>query len=231
VSLAAPVGLRLKDYKVAGRNNFILGPISCDIPPGHFTCLIGPAQSGKSLLLAALCGLIPHGGEQELLGTASNVHSHPIQLIFQEGGLLENQTVGDNLTLAQRAFGSPDLQTQHQLLERLDIVQTPALYPRELSGGMRKRVLLARALLCRPSILLIDHVTAGLDPQNAQKLMTLVLDLKKEQQFTLVWVTHEPGLMLSHLDQVLFLQEGRLSFDGLPHIATKEASYQPYFQV
>lgn len=226
-----PVGVRLENYTVTGRHGFVLGPLSCDIHPGDFTCLIGPAQSGKSLLLAALSGLVPHQGQQELLGTAKNSDEHHIQLIFQEGGLLENLTVQKNLAMAQSAFGVHDQHAQNELLKRLDIAQTPSLFPRELSGGMRKRVLLARALLCRPSVLLIDHVTAGLDPQNAQKLMQLVLDLKKEQNFTLLWVTHEPGLMLPHLDQVLLLKNGQLDFIGRPQDAREEAEYQPYFQV
>ena len=230
MTLSPTIGLRLTNYHVIGRNKFALGPLTCDIAPGSFTCLMGPAQSGKSLLLAALCGLVPHRGTQTFLGETSNQDPH-IQLIFQEGGLLENQTVEENLKLAQSAFASNDIKSQNLLLERLGIEQTPALFPRELSGGMRKRVLLARALLCRPSVLLIDHVTAGLDPQNAQKLMNLVLELKKEQNFTLLWVTHEPGLMMSHLDQVIYLQNGQLNFDGLPAKANEEAAFQPYFQV
>ena len=230
MTLSSAVGLRLTNYHVIGRNNFALGPLTCDIAPGYFTCLIGSAQSGKSLLLAALCGLVPHRGKQAFWGDNSDQNPH-IQLIFQEGGLLENQTVEENLRLAQSGLFPNNIKTQNLLLERLGIEQTPSLYPRELSGGMRKRVLLARALLCRPSVLLIDHVTAGLDPQNAQKLITLVLELKKEQNFTLLWVTHEPGLMLPYLDQVLHLQEGQLSFDGLPTKANQEPAFQPYFQI
>jgi len=230
VTTASPLGLSLKDYSVKGRNGFQLGPLSCQIAPGHFVGLLGSAQSGKSLLLAAISGLVPHEGQQDFVGS----HAPPrpnIQLIFQEGGLLENQKIAANLSLAQEAFGPKDIVAQEAILDRLGIAQTPTLFPRELSGGMRKRVLLARALLCRPQILLIDHVTAGLDPQNAQKLMTLVLEIKKELGFTLLWVTHEPGLMLPHLDQVLQLQEGQLTFDGNQKVASNAPTLRPYFQV
>ena len=229
MTTASPLGLSLKDYRVLGRNGFQLGPLTCHIAPGHFAGLLGPAQSGKSLLLAALSGLVPHKGQQDF-GVGDAEPPPNVQLIFQEGGLLENQKIAANLSLAQEAFGPADISAHREILDRLGIAQTPNLFPRELSGGMRKRVLLARALLCRPQILLIDHVTAGLDPQNAQKLKTLVLEIKKELGFTLLWVTHEPGIMLPHLDQVLLLQEGQLTFDGNQKIASNAQTLRPYFQ-
>ena len=118
------------------------------------------------------------------------------------------------LSLAQEAFGGRAPKAQKELLERLGIPEAASLLPRNLSGGMRKRVLLARALLCAPQILLVDHVTAGLDPRNAANLLELVLELKRERNFTLVWVTHEPELMMTHLDQLLILESGQVVFDG-----------------
>lgn len=211
--LAPPVGLRLQQLQVSGRNGFQLGPINTTIEPGHFVGLFGTAQSGKSLLLSSLCDLVPHRGEKKFLG-----HEGPsqpnIQLIFQEGGLLEECTVQANLSLAQEAFGGRAPKAQKELLERLGIPEAASLLPRNLSGGMRKRVLLARALLCAPQILLVDHVTAGLDPRNAANLLELVFELKRERNFTLVWVTHEPELMMTHLDQLLILESGQVVFDG-----------------
>ena len=230
MSPATPTGIHLQDYRVTGRNDFSLGPLCCNIAPGSFSCLVGPAQSGKSLLLASLCDLIPHQGQKRLLDEKTAAAQHRIQLIFQEGGLLENLSIAENLKLAQATFGHRDPQAQNELLERLNIAQTPSLFPHELSGGMRKRVLLARALLCRPTLLLIDNVTAGLDPQNAHKLMRLVLDFKKEHNFTLLWVTHEPGLIRSQIQQLLLLQNGQLIFDGPPSDAENQTTFQPYLQ-
>tara|TARA_Y100001968_G_C19124398_1_gene603518 strand:+ start:66 stop:758 length:693 start_codon:yes stop_codon:yes gene_type:complete len=223
------VGLQLKQFEVRGRNEFQLGPLTATISPGNFVGLLGPAQSGKSLFLASLCGLVPHGGKKEFLSPnpSDDVNA---QLIFQEGGLLEELTVRANLGLAQNAFGTVKLQIQDDLLERLGIAQAASLLPRELSGGMRKRVLLARALLCEPQILLIDNVAAGLDPNNAKKLLDLVLDLKQELGFTLLWVTHEPGPMLTHLDQVMIFQDGQLAFMGHQDDIPQNERFHSYLQ-
>ena len=225
----APVGLRLHQLEVRGRNEFHLGPLNAEIAPGSFVGLLGPAQSGKSLLLASLCDLVPHVGEKSFL-TSHHSPEVNIQLIFQEGGLLEEQSVRNNLSLAQGAFGPVDVQVQNTLLNRLGVGQAASLLPRELSGGMHKRVLLARALLCEPQILLVDNVAAGLDPDNAKKLIDLVLELKQELGFTLVWVTHEPATLLPHLDQVLLLHEGQLTFSGQREALHQNEHLQPYLQ-
>ena len=226
---APTIGLHLQQFEVRGRNDFHLGPLTVEIAPGSFVGILGPAQSGKSLLLASLCGLVPHVGQKEFLNHDANQEVN-IQLIFQEGGLLEEQTVRANLSLAQGAFGTVDIHTQDTLLKRLEIAQTPTLLPRELSGGMHKRVLLARALLCAPKVLLIDNVAAGLDPDNAQKLLDLVLELKQELGFTLLWVTHEPNPMLPHVDQIMILQEGQLAFMGHQDAISTNEQFHSYLQ-
>ena len=223
------IGLHVQQFEVRGRNDFQLGPVTAEIAPGSFVGVLGAAQSGKSLLLASLCGLVAHRGKKEF-SNAQSQDDVNIQLIFQEGGLLEEQTVQANLSLAQGAFGAVDFQTQNALLARLGIEQARPLLPRELSGGMRKRVLLARALLCQPQILLIDNVAAGLDPNNAQKLLELVLEFKREQGFTLLWVPHEPGPMVPNLDQVMILQEGQLFFMGHQDALPEGEHFQSYLQ-
>lgn len=212
----------------------ILDGISLDIKQGEIFVILGGSGSGKTTLLKHMTGLLhPTSGSVKYQGIditemdedeLSKVQQG-FGIAFQSGGLFNSMTVAENVALPLREYGNLDESLIQPLVRlKLSLVGLTAagdLLPDELSGGMRKRAGLARALALDPPIVYFDEPSAGLDPIMAAGLDELVLDLKRLLGITFIIVTHELESIRTVADRVVMLDKGKVLFEGSVEEAEK----------
>ncbi len=224
----------------------VLSNVSFAAYPGEVTVLLGRSGSGKTTVLKHLLGLYPiMGGRISVLGkdVASLREVEQVELylqmgvFYQSGALLNSLTVAENvaLPLAQHTK-LPDKLINEIVNMKLGLVQlTHAyhLYPSQLSGGMLKRAALARAIVMDPPLLFCDEPGAGLDPISLKSLDELILNLKNLLGMSIVMVTHEVSSILRVANRIVFLDEGKVAFEGLLEDALKSnvPSVKAFFSV
>lgn len=178
----------------------ILKNLSFDVARGDIFVIMGPSGCGKSTLLRAMTGLItPLSGHITVDGIDFATQMHDIMrrvgVLFQGGALFSSMTVGENIELPLRQYTNWDSKkisdTVNEKLSLVDMTHARDLYPSELSGGMRKRAGLARALALNPEILYLDEPSAGLDPISSHLLDNLILDINRNMGTTIILVSHE----------------------------------------
>jgi polar amino acid transport system ATP-binding protein len=205
----------------------VLDDVSVDVAPHQTVCLIGASGSGKSTLLRTINGLVPvDHGQIALDGVPIDDASfgrtgvqRRVAIVFQSYNLFPHLTVMGNLTLApRRVHGVPRAQAEDRamaLLSRFGLAGFAHSYPEQLSGGQQQRVAIARALATDPDVLLLDEVTAALDPELVGEVLAIIRDLKADG-LTMVIVTHEMGFAREVADRVCVLDEGRIVEDAPP---------------
>jgi phospholipid/cholesterol/gamma-HCH transport system ATP-binding protein len=211
------------------RKNFgrqeVLKGIDLDVQPGEIFVIMGPSGSGKSVLLKHLIGLeAPDAGEilinGESVESAEIAAKYRMALVFQSGALLNSLTVGENvgLYLAEHRLKSPE-EIERVVAEKLQAVglaDATDKMPAELSGGMKKRAAIARALVIEPQLILYDEPTSELDPLSAVVIGEEILELKKEIRVTSIVVTHDRELAFGVADRIAIIHEGRILTVGTP---------------
>lgn len=215
------------DLSLSFTNKKVLEGVSFSINSGEITVILGGSGSGKTTIFRSILGLLePDKGsirvfdneltamtESELFGYYMN-----IGVFYQEGALLSSMTVGENIALALEQHSSlPPGIINSMVSSKLRLVGLPdteSLYPSELSGGMLKRAALARAIIRDPRLLLCDEPGAGLDPVSLEALDNLILNLKNQLGMTILMVTHEVSSIKRIADKIIFLEEGRVVFEG-----------------
>lgn len=215
-------------HKSFGSQHVLTG-LNLEIPKGAIYAVIGQSGTGKSCLLKHLIGLMrPDEGEiwidgaeiSRLKGRALNEIRHRFGMLFQSGALFDSMNVYDNIAFPLREKTQlNELTIREKVEERLEQVGLPGTgqkYPAELSGGMRKRVALARALISEPEILLFDEPTTGLDPIRVNAIHQLILNLHKLFHFTAIIVSHEIPEIFSLTTHVALLHEGKIIAAGAP---------------
>ncbi len=211
---------------------WVLRGLDIEVYPGEILCVIGPGGHGKSVLLRLLAGLFTPDEGRVLVDGRDLATLSPLELsrvraqygyLFQNYALFDFMTVADNVAFPLRQLGSVDeptiLSAVKSRLEEVNLGHTLALYPRELSGGMKKRVGLARATVAQPRIVLYDDPTAGLDPVTSSKIFELVqsmhqLGAQDGRPCASVVVSHDIDRMRRVCDRYLMIYEGALRFDG-----------------
>ena len=207
----------------------ILRGVDLEVRTGETLAIIGRSGGGKSVLLKHLVGLMqPDAGEIWIQGqniTGMNErHLRAIRqkvgILFQGGALFDSMTVANNIAFPLREAGERDPKILHskvaEMLEVMEMEGEEEKMPESLSGGMKKRVGLARAIVRRPSCVLYDEPTSGLDPVVADSINRLIRRLQQRFGMTSVVVTHDMKSAFDVADRIAYLHEGRMYFHGTP---------------
>ncbi|MEN2992509.1 MAG: ATP-binding cassette domain-containing protein [Bacteroidia bacterium] len=205
----------------------VLYDISFTFYPGQINMIIGPSGCGKTVLLKCIVGLIrPETGkvffgDVDFLKASSEQKRSILKnlgMLFQSSALFDSMTVGENVAFPLRVFTrQPEKVIQDRVaycLERVGLAGIQAKYPAELSGGMKRRVGLARAIALNPRYLFCDEPNSGLDPLTARRIDELIQEITQEFQTTTVVVTHDLKSMLDMGQRILFLYQGRAEWQG-----------------
>jgi phospholipid/cholesterol/gamma-HCH transport system ATP-binding protein len=215
-------------HKTLGSQDILRG-VDLEISRGQTHVVLGRSGSGKSVLLKHLVGLFqPDSGQilidGENIAALKERQLGPIRkkvgILFQSGALFDSMTVGENIAFPLKESGLTDpVQIRERVAEALGMVDLSGeeeKMPENLSGGMRKRVGLARTIVSRPACILYDEPTTGLDPIATDSINRLIRRLQKRLQATSVVVTHDMKTAFHTADQIAFLHEGRIYFNGSP---------------
>lgn len=221
----------------------VLRGIDLDIFKGETLVILGSSGGGKSVFLKHLPGLLrPRDGTITIDGVEisqlKDRELGPIRrqmgMMFQGGALFDSFTVAENIAFPLRESGVKDeAEISKRVAEALEIVRLPGQedkLPSDLSGGMRKRVALARAVVSKPECILYDEPHAGLDPVTADSIDHLIKDLQRNQGITNLVVTHEMRSVFRIADRVVFLEQGRVHWQGTPEElrATDDSTMQAF---
>lgn len=186
-----------------------LKDVSLDIEPGEFVCVVGASGSGKSTLLRLLDGLLsPTAGTITSAGKEVTGPSTDRAMVFQSDNLLPWATVIDNVAYGLRLNGVPKKEARERAmvqLEKVGLKHTARMYPRQLSGGMRQRVNIARALTVDPQVLLLDEPFAALDAQTREIMSAELLRIWNADRKTVVFITHQIDEAVYLADRVVVL--------------------------
>lgn len=225
---AAPF-IRVRGLTQSFGENQVLRGVDMDVFHGETLAILGGSGCGKSVLLKHLPGLLrPTAGSITVDGVEiSTLQERQLGAIrrrmgvlFQGGALFDSLTVGENLAFPLRESGMKDeREIAARVAEALEIVHLPGeedKLPPDLSGGMRKRVALARAIVHKPACVLFDEPHTGLDPVNAASIDHLIMDLQRHRGVTNIVVTHELRSVFRIANRVVFLADGRLYWTGTP---------------
>lgn len=217
----------------------VLRDVTIEVPTGRILGLIGPGASGKSVLIKTYCGLVkPERGKVIVDGldvtTLSEIKLHEIRskfgMLFQNNALFTHMTVAENIAFPLRRLtelsNDEILERVSERLERVGLGGFEDRMPGELSGGQKKRVGVARATVTRAPIIIYDEPTAGLDPVTSQKIFNMLRDEQKADGNTVVMISSDVAGLLSVLDRVGMLLEGKLIFDGT--VEEIRSSVQPH---
>ncbi len=206
----------------------VLDGLDLDVRTGETLVVLGPSGTGKSVLLKLVIGLLPpDAGSIRIDGTEivglSERELTPVRrrfgMLFQGAALLDSLTVAENVALAmqEHARDLGEAAMRERVLERLEWVglrDAAHLKPASLSGGMRKRAGLARALAMDPENMLYDEPTTGLDPITADVINQLIRETQRRLKVTSVVVTHDIKSAYAVADRIVFLYQGRIRYDG-----------------
>ncbi|TNF38156.1 MAG: ATP-binding cassette domain-containing protein [Deltaproteobacteria bacterium] len=222
----APV-IEVHDLHAGYGNGLILQRVNARFMPGRITCVVGGSGCGKSTLLRSIIGLLPpRQGHVRVLGEDPYAVDEDararllarVGFLFQNGALLNSLTVAENLAIPLRAHtrlpADVCAQIIAQKLALVGLAGTERLLPGELSGGMKKRVGLARALILDPPVVLCDEPSAGLDPVTAAQLDDLLVRARRLLGTTMIVVTHELPSIHTIADDVVMLADGGVRFAG-----------------
>ncbi|AJC12140.1 glutamine ABC transporter ATP-binding protein [Berryella intestinalis] len=219
--------LRIAHVRKAYGDNVVLKDISLDVRQGEVIVIVGPSGCGKSTFLRCINGLEDiQGGTIELDGTPIDGSSKDIAavrqrigMVFQSYDLFPHKTVIENITLSPLVVQKRDKaeveREAEALLARVGLIDKRNAYPRELSGGQKQRVAIARALAMKPEVMLLDEITAALDPEMVREVLDVILDLAREGK-TMLIVTHEMSFARAVADRVLFFDGGEVVEQGVP---------------
>ena len=219
--------LHIKNLSKRYGDTNVLKNINIFVKKGEVVVIIGPSGCGKSTLLRCLNGLeeIQEGevllDDQVVNPNKKNLSKNreKIGMVFQSYDLFPHLTILQNVTLAPikvKKRNRREVEKEAlELLERVGLRSKKDDYPRQLSGGQKQRVAIVRALIMHPEVLLLDEITAALDPEMVREVLDVVLDLAKEGR-TMVIVTHEMQFAKAVADRVIFLEGGRIVEEGEP---------------
>lgn len=219
--------IELKNIHKSFGKKKILNGINITVEKGETMVLLGPSGTGKSVTLKHITGLMePDAGECKVFGTNISGADEKVKsgirtkmgVLFQSAALINWLTVFDNVALPLREHRVADEKTIQKIvtekLEWLDVMHAADAYPANISGGMQKRVGLARAIVGNPEIILYDEPTSGLDPVMSNVINELIIKLQKELNISSIVVTHDMNSAYMIASRISFIFKGRILFCG-----------------
>ncbi len=222
----AAVGVKIENIKRSFGDNYVLRGVTLNIEPGETVVILGKSGSGKSVLLRHIIGLeCPDSGRICVAGEDINdpdfKKNHVLAMVFQSSALFNSLTVAENVALYLREHKvfTDESRIEEIVSSALDIVglkDQKDIMPSMISGGMKRRVAAARALVMNPDIVLFDEPTAGLDPMMTRTMGDLICDLKHKVEITQIVVTHDIDLAFYVADRIAILSEGCILEVGTP---------------
>lgn len=213
--------LKIENLKKAFGDKSILNSINLEVAQGEVVVILGPSGCGKSTLLRCINGLeqiqsgsISLAGVGELGKDLAWTHvRQEVGMVFQNYELFGHMNVIDNILLgpvkAQKRSRAEAEQLANQLLKRVGLLDRKLDYPRHLSGGQKQRIAIVRSLVMQPKVMLMDEITAALDPEMVREVLDVVLGLAQEGM-TMLIVTHEMGFAQKVADRIIFMDQGNI---------------------
>ncbi|MBW1813114.1 MAG: ATP-binding cassette domain-containing protein [Deltaproteobacteria bacterium] len=221
--------IQIKNLRKQFGGKAVLNGINLSIREGEITTIIGKSGVGKSVLIKHIVGLMENDSGQILFKGKplkkmkekdKKTLKSKISFMFQGTALFDSMTVFENVALPLNEKGEFLKKVINQrvrdLLEQLDLYEIDNKYPSQLSGGMRKRVALARALITEPEVILFDEPTTGLDPIRKSAVHRMISDYQKKHKFTGILVSHEIPEIFYISQHIAMLDEGKIIFEGTP---------------
>jgi phospholipid/cholesterol/gamma-HCH transport system ATP-binding protein len=217
--------VKVRGLRKSFGDHHVLSGVDFEVERGGIVSILGRSGTGKSVLLKCVVGLL-HFDSGEILYEgrllASRARWEELRerssYVFQHNALFDSSTVLENTLVPLRALGkgSPKewCERARGVLERLELLGSANRYPEELSGGMQKRLAVARALVTDPEVVFFDEPTAGLDPIRRNAVFEMITQLQRERQFTAVVVTHDVQEALIVSSRIIWLDDGRVRFLG-----------------
>jgi phospholipid/cholesterol/gamma-HCH transport system ATP-binding protein len=215
-------------YKKLGDNQILQG-VNLSIYHGEVTTIIGKSGVGKSVLLKHIIGLMqPDSGEIFFYGRPLSKMKNPeidklrekFSYVFQDAALFDSLTVRENIALPlQGGTSLPKSEVKSRVAEKLQLFELQGVhdkYPSQISGGMKRRVALARALIMDPEVVLLDEPTTGLDPIRKNAVYNMIVDYQKKFAFTAVMISHEIPDIFYFSQRIAMLNDGVICFEGTP---------------
>ncbi|KJC40306.1 spermidine/putrescine ABC transporter ATP-binding protein [Bradyrhizobium sp. LTSP885] len=200
-----------------------LAPTSLDVAKGEFLTLLGPSGSGKTTLLSLIAGLAHPDEGRILIDDADVTHSpayaRDIGVVFQNYALFPHMTVEDNIAFPLKMRKIADVEARRLTAEALDTVRLPHVakrYPRELSGGQQQRIALARCIVYRPAIILMDEPLGALDKKLRDQMQLEIKRIHRELRTTIVYVTHDQEEAMTMSDRICLMNAGAIEQLGTP---------------
>lgn len=206
----------------------VLAGVSLEVPRGCLCSVVGPSGTGKSVFLKCLAGVLqPDAGEIIFDGMPLDSSAatwaefrRRCSFLFQSNALFDSLTAMENVALPlEQTTDLPNREIRDRsrtALRQLDLENHLGHYPAQLSGGMQKRLALARAIVTRPELVFFDEPTAGLDPLRRNSVFKMIAKYQRQFGFTAVIVTHDVPEALATCDRVAYLDRGHIHFEGTP---------------
>jgi phospholipid/cholesterol/gamma-HCH transport system ATP-binding protein len=233
----------LTDVHLSLGGQDILKGLTLALYPGSKTAILGESSCGKSVILKTMVGLFrPQKGEVHLFGqNLANISTRAITVLrrrigmqFQAGALFDSSTTRLNLVMASLMSAHGSQMRGHRasdaeildLLSQVGLAGAADVYPASLSGGMRKRVALARALIGQPELAIFDEPTAGLDPQTSSRIINLLNSLAQNSQAAMILATTDPDVARRFAERIILIQKGQVHATG--SITELKALGDPY---
>ena len=221
IGASLPPILEVNGLRKQFGEHVVLASVSLAVPRGSIVSVFGRSGTGKSVFLKCLAGLLtPDAGKVRFENGLLDGFRRRCSYLFQGNALFDSLTALENVALpleqttqlSKRAVS----QAARDALKSLGLDKFGDHFPAQMSGGMQKRLALARALVTRPELVLFDEPTAGLDPAARSAVFEMIVRYRQEFDFTAVVVTHDVPEALAASDRVALLEEGRMYFEGTP---------------